>query len=79
MPEPVYFVVERWGGSRTASLVTDRLPQKFQGRAAKRNGLHYSRRIDDQPHLASRSLADLVGIYELFGGELPDKPASKCG
>lgn len=76
MPEPVYFIVERWGGSRTASLVTDRLPQKFLGRDAKPNGLHYSRRIDDQPHLANRSLAELRDIYELFGGELPDKPAA---
>ena len=74
MAEPVYFVVERWGGRKTGALVHDKLPSKWLGRAARQNGLHYSKRIDDQPHLINKTPAELFDAWELLG-ELPDKDA----
>ena len=70
--DPVFFVVERWGGRKTGALIHDTLPGKYRTRAAKENGLEYSRRIDDQPHLRDRSPAELYDIWELLG-ELPGK------
>jgi hypothetical protein len=73
MSEPVYFVIERFGGKRSAALVHGVLPTKYQGRHARANGLHYQQRVDDKPHLAGRSPAELYEIWELLG-ELPAKP-----
>jgi hypothetical protein len=73
MTEPVYFVIERFGGQRTAALLHDLLPAKYLGRHARANGLEYSQRVDDKPHLAGRGPTEWYDIWELLG-ELPARP-----
>lgn len=74
MSEPVYFVVERVNGRLCPALIYTRMPGKFSGKHAAENGLFYSKRVDDQPHLAGRSLVNLFEIWKANSGKLPDAP-----
>lgn len=67
MSEPVYFVVERVHGRLCPALIYDRLPRKGGPQV-------YSKRVDDQPHLAGRMLFDLFDEYNREGGKLSDAP-----
>ena len=72
MTEGCWFVVERRHGRLSGSLYYDCLPDKYRGKYASANGLHYAKRIDVEPHLATLTRQQLYDAWELLGG-LPSK------
>lgn len=74
MTEQLHFIVERTPiGFQPATV--DRLPDKYQGKRAKLNGLVYHFRIDDRPDLP-REPQRLFALWRQHGGKLP-KPANQ--